>query len=289
MNPTVSVIIPCYNHEQYIQACIQSIIGQTYPDIELIIIDDGSKDRSVEKIRELEAQCRQRFVRYRFLHRANRGLSATLNEALALSSGTYVCFIASDDLMYPEKTTQQAAYLERHPDVAAVFGHVDLIDESGRITGELLAGQTEYSFSEILTSRHCYLAPTQMYRRSLFEAVGGFDEQVKIEDWDLLLRISRNGSRMANLPAKLCQYRQHGHNISKNWLLMYEEKKKILHKYPSDPHFREGCLINELERLNAEFSGLTDLKSENYLQYKIRKIQLKIRKALLKARFRIKL
>lgn len=76
--PLVSVVIPCYNHEQFVQEAIQSVIDQDYTNIELLIIDDGSKDSSAEKIEKLIAVCKQRFNRFEFKSRANKGISATL-------------------------------------------------------------------------------------------------------------------------------------------------------------------------------------------------------------------
>lgn len=81
--PLVSVVIPCYNHENYVQECIKSAIEQDYENIELIIIDDGSKDESVNKIQELVPGCEKRFCRFEFRTRPNKGLCKTLNEALA--------------------------------------------------------------------------------------------------------------------------------------------------------------------------------------------------------------
>ncbi len=97
--PLVSVVIPCYNHENFVQDSIQSVIDQTYQNIELIIIDDGSKDGSVEKIQEMIPACQERFVRFEFRHRPNKGLSATLNEALEWCEGEYYSPIASDDII----------------------------------------------------------------------------------------------------------------------------------------------------------------------------------------------
>ena len=94
--PLVSVVIPCYNHEQFVQDSIQSVIDQTYRNIELIIIDDGSKDGSVEKIQEMVDICEQRFTRFEFRSRPNKGLSSTLNEALEWCKGKY--FSACSDL-----------------------------------------------------------------------------------------------------------------------------------------------------------------------------------------------
>ena len=105
--PLVSVAIPCYNHERFVQDSIQSIIDQTYQNIELIIIDDGSRDGSVEKIKEMIPACQERFVRFEFRHRPNKGLSATLNEALEWCEGKYFSALASDDIVLKNKIDKQ--------------------------------------------------------------------------------------------------------------------------------------------------------------------------------------
>ena len=109
--PLVSVVIPCYNHENFVQDSIQSVINQTYQNIELIIIDDGSKDGSVEKIQEMIPACQERFVRFEFRYRPNKGLSATLNEALEWCEGDFVSFLSSDDYYHKDKIFFQANYL----------------------------------------------------------------------------------------------------------------------------------------------------------------------------------
>jgi len=101
-NPLVSVIIPCYNHERYVQETILSIINQTYKNIELLIIDDGSSDSSYDKIREMEEQCNRRFIRFETKRQENKGLIETLNSLINMSSGEYVFPIASDDVAFPQ-------------------------------------------------------------------------------------------------------------------------------------------------------------------------------------------
>ena len=103
--PLVSVVIPCYNHEKFVQDCIQSVIDQTYENIELIIIDDGSKDNSVKVIQELADK-----YGFTFIHRPNKGLSATLNEGIRLSKGKYFSAIASDDILFLEKIEKLKEY-----------------------------------------------------------------------------------------------------------------------------------------------------------------------------------
>ena len=124
----VSVVIPCYNHENFVQDSIQSVIDQTYQNIELIIIDDGSKDGSVEKIQEMIPACQERFIRFEFRHRLNKGLSATLNEALEWCQGIYYSAIASDDMMLPEKTKLQVEFLKENKNLDSRSWIIDIIN-----------------------------------------------------------------------------------------------------------------------------------------------------------------
>ena len=129
--PLVSVVIACYNHERFVQDSIQSVIDQTYQNIELIIIDDGSKDGSVKKIQEMIPTCKERFFRFEFRYRPNKGLSATLNEALVWCQGEYYSPIASDDMMLPQKIEKQINFLlKSHKNkIVGIFSGYHLIDE----------------------------------------------------------------------------------------------------------------------------------------------------------------
>jgi len=120
--PLVSVVIPCYNHEKHVQECIQSIIDQDYQNIELIIIDDGSKDGSVGKIEEMILGCKVRFKRFEFRHRENVGLSSTLNEAIDWCEGGYFSPIASDDVLENNKISALTLLASEELNIAAVFG-----------------------------------------------------------------------------------------------------------------------------------------------------------------------
>ena len=105
--PLVSVIVPCYNHEKYVEETIESIVNQTYENIELIVIDDGSKDASPQIIEELSKK-----YNFKFIHRSNKGLSATLNEGIRLSQGKYISVCASDDKLKLDKIEKQVKFME---------------------------------------------------------------------------------------------------------------------------------------------------------------------------------
>ncbi|MEG0901309.1 MAG: glycosyltransferase family A protein, partial [Clostridia bacterium] len=118
MADKLMVVIPCYNHESFVQDSIQSVIDQSYQNIELIIIDDGSKDGSVEKIKEMLDLCEERFIRFKFISRENRGISVTLNEAIRWSKGEYWAICSSDDFYHYNKIEKQVTLMHNDKNIA---------------------------------------------------------------------------------------------------------------------------------------------------------------------------
>src|ERR1017187_10376932 len=134
--PLVTVVIPAYNHERYVVESIRSIINQTYRNIELIIINDGSKDDTHGKILTLIEECKQRFARFEYVSRNNVGLTSTLNQALSMARGSYFSALASDDIALPGKIVLLVNALEAAgPTYAAAFGNALFIDDQGRRIG----------------------------------------------------------------------------------------------------------------------------------------------------------
>lgn len=225
--PLVSVVIPCYNHEKFVQDCIQSVIDQTYKNIELIIIDDGSSDGSVEKIEEMLDQCIQRFYRFEFRSRPNLGLSPTLNEALKWCQGVYLSPIASDDQMLSDKIRLQVVFFIKEPDYIAVFGGINQIDENNRIVRTLQKRNRSYCFEDIAKLDYFLQAPTQFFRLNDIISIGGYNQKYRIEDWYSYLLLTENGSKIYLMNEVLCNYRRHENNNSKNMTLMMEKLEII--------------------------------------------------------------
>ncbi|OTG71922.1 glycosyl transferase family 2 [Acinetobacter sp. ANC 4169] len=240
MQPLVSIVIPCYNHENYIEDSIQSIINQTYQRIELIIIDDGSKDQSVEKIRAMLPVCEQRFEHIYFNTRPNKGLCATLNEALTHCQGKYVSIIASDDMMLAHKTQLQVDYLKQHPEVTGVFAGIELIDSNNRVIDQRVSARTEYSFDDILLNLHDLPTLTQMFHLKDIMDVGGYDESIKVEDWYMLLKLTQQQKILKYIPEVVCQYRIHDESFSQNGLKMAEEMMKVIQPYRQEKSFLDA-------------------------------------------------
>lgn len=247
--PLVSIVIPCYNHEKFVQDCIQSVIEQTYENIELIIIDDGSKDNSVAKIQEMISACKERFTRFEFRTRANKGLSATLNEALGWCKGSYYSAIASDDILLTSKIAIQVEYLESPSNVkcAGVFGNVIYIDNNSNHLRESRLLFKRNKFKDIFLQDYTILAPTQLLRLNLIRKVGYYDEDVKIEDYYMWLKLTfSNEFYLDSLEDCFVKYRAHETNSSKNFYLMHNERLKVLRSYMELDNYNESVSLSYL-------------------------------------------
>ncbi|TCH64087.1 glycosyltransferase [Acinetobacter sp. ANC 4862] len=234
--PLVSIVIPCYNHEQFVQDCIQSVIDQTYENIELIIIDDGSKDNSVLKIQEMVEKCQNRFKRFEFRYRPNKGLSATLNEAIDWCCGKYFSAIASDDMLLEEKTKTQLDYMEDHSSSVAVFGGVHIINNENKVIRTIIDEQKKYTFNEILMHQHNLPAPTAFIQRESLIRVGKYDPEIRIEDWYMWLKISKIGE-IVYLPKAFSYYRDHLDNTTKKSNIMSVERFKVISNFSNDKNY----------------------------------------------------
>lgn len=231
-SPLVSVVVPSFNHSRYIESCIRSIINQDYKNIELIIIDDGSIDSSVEVIESFDSENRRRFNRYHFIARDNRGLASTLNEALEWCSGEYIVFIASDDMMLPHRIRSQVEHFDTlGSSCAGIFGSSVIINDNGETVGELKVKNRLYDFLDIYFHRHNLPACTQMLRTHAVRQVGGFPVGYVIEDWFMWLSLTKQGYYLYAYEENLSSYRIHKRNTSSNVELMHRERLRILELY----------------------------------------------------------
>jgi alpha-1,3-rhamnosyltransferase len=294
--PLVSVVIPCYNHAAYVQESIQSVVVQDYENIELIIIDDGSKDDSVEKIQQLSELCKQRFVRFEFRHRENKGLSATLNEAIAWCEGEYYSAIASDDMMIPKKTSIQVKYLNNNPGCSGVFGGMIVLNETGEIIRSVSVAPAQYDFDQIFLMRHNLPAPTQMVRIQEIRKAGGYRNDLAIEDWYMWLAITSRGGRLDNAGVILAKYRRHEGNLSKQLMIMELARKKIIDIYVSHHLYKKAdanmLIMAAIDRqrygkMESLFVMIKSMKSSPLEVFQIRVFKYLI-KMLLPVRFALK-
>ena len=236
VQPLVSIVVPSFNHAPYLQLCIESILAQDYANIELIIIDDGSTDCSAQIIEALVPRCTERFVRFESYSRPNKGLSATVDEGLRWARGEYFAAIASDDVMFPGKTSTLVKQLLGEPGVAGVFSGCTLIDATGAPIQSLRPKLMYYDFSDLLLNRKVYIfAVTQLLHRGKLIEVGGYPSNLYIEDWYMWLKLTEHGYLLQVIPDVLAGSRQHGSNVSKNAIKMYEGRKAVLGHFCAYP------------------------------------------------------
>lgn len=219
-NVLVTCCIPCYNHEDYVKESIESVIKQGYNNIELIVLDDGSSDNSVEIIKGLEEACNERFVNSTFIYRENKGLSVSLNEMLALAKGKYITFLASDDKFFPDKVEYLVNQFNILDDTlyCAVFGDAEIfsdidINQRGSFIGKYNNGVTlidDITYANILT-KNFLPAMSALYVRKILLDIGGFSNELRLEDWDIYLRLLQY-YKIKVLPKKVAYYRLHNEN-----------------------------------------------------------------------------
>ena len=203
--PAVSVLIPVFNTARYLDAALESVCTQSFTDLEIVAIDDGSTDASGAILAAFAA----REPRCRVITRPNRGLIATRNELLATARGEFVAWMDSDDIALPTRIARQHAILLADPALVCVGCDARLIDARGRPLGrESFPAGHDAIVAEQATGAGLRF-PTTMVRREVALAVGGFREPFRMgEDLDFLLRVAERG-RLANIPEELYLYRQH--------------------------------------------------------------------------------
>ncbi len=232
----VSVVIPCYNHEKFVQDCIKSVIDQTYQNIELIIIDDGSKDQSVEKIKEMVGLCNKRFTNFDFRYRPNKGLTHTLNESLDWVKGEFLILIASDDYMTSDRVEIQVEILRNNPEYYACSGSQLKIDENGckleyKFQNNLIKKNIVKDRKNIFKSSNNIYSPTTMFRTSVIKDLGGYNPNILIEDLYIFYKAALNDFKHLQVTNVFTYYRVHGSNNHKRYIWMHENKMKILEEF----------------------------------------------------------
>lgn len=236
--PLVSIIIASYNHCAFIEASITSVLTQTYPNIELLVIDDGSTDGSVERIQRL-----QQLHGFSFLEQENKGLSRTLNETIARARGNLIAPFGSDDVMLPARIALQVAYLRDKPEVGICAGNIQEIDAEGHPQGKFRdLPQRRLDFEDVFLNRKTGApAPTLLFRREALEKVGGFDPQIRLEDLLIQLKITRAGYSIDVLSEVLAHYRVHGNNTYKNHRFMTDNVLRTYAQFSDHPAYAQVC------------------------------------------------
>jgi glycosyltransferase involved in cell wall biosynthesis len=209
--PRVSAAIITHNRARYLTDAIASVLGQTVADLELIVVDDGSTDNTPEVVAPY-------LDRIRYVRQERRGKAAARNAAVELAGGELIAFCDSDDSWYPDRLERQLAALEQHPHVGMVHGHVDVVDTVGRPLPERTATMRTLfgaahdpcaTYASYAFDCRC-MSSTILVPRTVFDAVGLYDCELPIEDYDFYLRLVLDFDVLFLDEPALAKYRVHG-------------------------------------------------------------------------------
>lgn len=221
-HPLVSIIIPCYNAERYVAEAIQSALDQTYPNKEVIVIDDGSTDGSLEVIKSFGHKIRWETC-------PNRGGSAARNRGIELARGEFIQFLDADDLLHPEKLERQAPVVLAHPGDVVYCDFVRQDISSGAYL-EVVRNQQRGEDAVVFAVAHKRLStPAPLHRKDNLESVGGFNIALPCsQEYDLHIRMACRGFGFRHVPEVLYVNRQRPNSVSADCVRVFEQHERII-------------------------------------------------------------
>jgi glycosyltransferase involved in cell wall biosynthesis len=208
--PSVSVLLPVLNAATFLPAALDSILAQTFADFELIALDGGSRDGSLELLRAAAA----RDPRVQVVVEPGKALIEKLNLGLARARAPLIARMDADDIARPDRLAKQCEFMRRHPEIVAVSGAVDIIDEAGRYVETIAFPTLPDAVAAELIFRPIVVHPAVMMRSEAVRPLGYRPIARHAEDYDLWLRLVERGP-IANLPDVLLSYRTHATNVSR--------------------------------------------------------------------------
>jgi len=235
--PKVSIIIPAFNCEKYISSAISSALNQTYPNIEVVVVDDHSSDETVSVINEIKSN-KIVFIKLE----KNFGASNAKNVGFKSSSGDYIAFLDSDDLYSTNKIEEQMNIFKNSnkQNLGYVYCGIEIINEEGKHL--MNSTPTGKAWDGIINED--FIGASALIKRKCFEEAGMFDLKLKyFEDMDLYLRIKLCGYEYDFSKKALYIYRQHRMNVSKNRKLVIDNIDRYFEKYLSLPKFKKNKKI----------------------------------------------
>ena len=251
-NVLVSIIIPTYNRERYIAKAIESVLHQTYKNIELIIIDDGSTDTTKDVIAPYLADSRIHYI-----YQKNKGASCARNNGIKVSSGKYVAPLDSDDYWSDEKKLEKQIYfLEKNKEYGLVGGGIIRINQEGSELARRLLPNTDKQIRERILFSSPFAHSTVVFRKDVYELVGGYDQTLWFsEDWDLWLKMGK-AAKFYNMQEYFADYLQGGQNMSKiNKKGVLKLNLQLRKKYHKDyPNFWKAFLLSWVHDLYYFFT-----------------------------------
>jgi glycosyltransferase involved in cell wall biosynthesis len=210
--PKVSVMVVVYNSERFIEECLDSIIAQEYKNLEVIVCDDASTDKTPELLKKYLVNSKLKI----YFNKENLGITGNCNKALSLCTGEYVCFFAGDDVMLPDKIQKQVELMEKYPDASICYHKVNIFKNNCKEEVIYITEKkrTIYSFFDIL-EKNGLPGPNSIMARKKMIPIEGFDQSLPyVSDWLMFLELSLRG-RIIFVDEILSAYRKHSGGISK--------------------------------------------------------------------------
>jgi glycosyltransferase involved in cell wall biosynthesis len=244
--PRVSVIIPTYNRARLVTQTIDSVLAQTYPDFEVIVVDDGSTDNTRAVLAHYGA-------RIKYIYQENQGQPAARNKGLLASQGEYLLLLDSDDLVLLNKLELQASFLEAWPDFGLVYSGWQFINQVGEILGEVRPNKQGQLLKDLLLRKFNFPIHAALVRRDCFDRAGLFDESLlRGDDADMWRRIAKAGYAFGCIEQPLIQYRIH-----QDGLYSSVSPQDIQCRFASlDKFFADPDLPDDIKALRAETYGV---------------------------------
>lgn len=252
--PLVSIVIPAYNAESFIQQTLSSVVRQTYQNLEVIVVDDGSKDNTVKLVREFT----QSDPRVSLISQSNFGVSAARNLGIEKSTGEFIAFIDADDIYFPDAIAKLTnAMMQADNSFGVVYGWTAYLDERGNLTGNFHSSKLSGDvYQKLLESD--FIASATLVRKSCIEQIGNFNCQMLYgcEDWDFYLKLSEHYHFKA-VPECIYGYRQISESNSGDCLKMEQGYKQFMknasQRNPDiSTEFKRACLSNFLLYLSSK-------------------------------------
>ncbi len=248
-SPKVSILLPIYNAERFVEAALRSMMTQTYQDWEMICVNDGSRDTSGAIADRLANED----SRIRVVHQTNCGLVRSLNRGIDMVRGPYVARMDADDIAMPDRLAQQVAYLDSQSQCVAVGGAILKIDVDSDPLGIDRLPQQHMDIERALLERRTGLFhPTTMLRTDALRSVGGYRPQYEmVEDHDLWLRLAERG-QLANLSSVVLCYRLHAGSIC--WQRA-SRQRTLMNQLLEETYAKRGLVMPQ-DLLRSEDGGV---------------------------------
>jgi glycosyltransferase involved in cell wall biosynthesis len=259
----VSIIIPLYNGEPFIEATIHSVLEQTYQNIEIIVLDDGSSDNSARIVKTFSDEK----IRY-VLNETNLGLNQNIKKGIELANGEYICLLGHDDLYVKDKLEKQITYIEEN-NLDGVYAACFILHKEGTVTEQLCNHFDQKVKNKDSTLMNDIYIPdckvslpmsqSALFKRVVLKALNPLRDKVRLDDWPILVKTFEHYN-MGFINEPMFYWRQHDNNMYKNiWYNMTISVEALSEVIPQEMRMR--CFANNINFMSGHFASLHDTKT----------------------------